>query len=575
MRRFTPVRRLGLLLFSTTLLYAPCVSAAPLLRDAPVTWKEDDRRPIPKPEVRDPNLLWDGIDQTFFGPISRVTDPGRLLRRASVPFGSDHVRAAVNVNALDEVPNSSWFTNRIGLAPMSPEEVALGPGLAYGAESAAGPDTTGDWTVVRAKTEGVTPGFNIRDSRGHVYVIKFDDPRYPHMSSAAGVITGRLLHAAGYNVTADYIVYFERAHLKLGEKVNFTPRDGAKRPMTEADIDAILALVPPEKDGRWRALASRYLPGEPAGPFNWESRRRDDPNDRIDHEDRRELRGFRMFAAWLAHFDTKQGNTLDMWQEQEGGKSLRHYFIDFASTLGAGATGPFRTYSYEYSFDFPAIGGRLLSLGFHDDKWRQLRIPGGLTEVGYFQSDTFDPMEFKPLTPNASYANMTERDAYWAAKIISAFTNADLESAVATGQYENPEAARWIAQMLAERRDKIARKMFDEVPPLDFFRMSGTASISFHDLGTERGIYPGAVARYRARFQVVDAEDDGEGWSDWSESPDPTFEIDAPGLNGLSRDDQGNNFLAFEFQVNRGDGWSRSVRAWGSTTGNGIIAVEH
>jgi hypothetical protein len=550
----------------------------PALRDAPVTWKEDDRRPIPKPAERDPNLLWDGIDQSLFGPISRVTDPGRLLRRFSVPFGNDHVRAAVNVNALDEVPNSSWFTNRIGLVPMTPEAVAMGPGLAYGAESAAGPDTTGEWTIVRAKTQGVTPGFNIRDSRGHVYVIKFDDPDYPHMASAAGVITGRLLHAAGYNVPADYVVHFDRARLKLGDKVSFTNDDGTKRPMTTADLDAIIAKVPVEKDGRWRALASRYLPGEPVGPFNWEKRREDDPNDRVDHEDRRELRGFRMFAAWLAHYDTKQHNTLDMWVEQDGGKSLRHYFIDFASTLGGGATGPSRSYSYENSFDIPAIGGRLLALGLHDDAWRRLEIPGGLTEVGYFQSDLFDPIEFKPLTPNAAYANMTERDGYWAAKIISAFTDAHLEAAVATGQYENPEAARWIARMLRERRDEIARYWFDRVPPLDFFVLDDNGGLDvdgwdpilrFHDLGAERGLYPGSTPRYRCRIANVDEDGERDDWSGWMESPSPEFRP-KEALEAIRTDP----FVAFEVQVDRGDGWSSGIRAYASRSGHGIIAVE-
>jgi hypothetical protein len=564
-------RRLALV----AILALPAVPAlaAPRLSDAPVPWIEDDRRPIPKPEERDPNLLWDGIDQSFFGPASRVTDPGRLLRRASVPFGNDHVRAAVNVNALDEVPNSSWFTNRIGLRPMTPEEVAMGPGVEYGAESATGPDVSGDWTLVRAKTEGVTPGFNIKDSRGHVYVIKFDDPRYPHMSSAAGVITGRLLFAAGYNVPADYVVTFDRARLKLGEKVAFTEPDGRRRPMTEADIDSILVKVPREKDGRWRALASRYLPGEPAGPFNWEKRRKDDRNDRVDHEDRRELRGFRMFAAWLAHYDTKQGNTLDMWVEQGQGKALRHYFIDFASTLGAGATGPNRSYSYEHSFEFPAIGGRLLALGFHDDTWRRLRIPAGLTEVGYFQSDLFDPLEFKPLTPNAAYANLTDRDGYWAAKVISAFTNEQLAAAVAEGRYENPEAAAWITRMLGERRDKIARLWFDRIPPLDFFRMDGgnggAIELSFRDLGAERGIYPGTTPRYRARARRVDAGRDGSGWSAWREADEPRF-----GLREVApATDPAEVFLAVELQVDRGEGWSRSVTAYADDVGD-IVAVD-
>ena len=67
--------------------------------------------------------------------------------------------------------------------------------------------------------------------------------------------------------------------------------------MVEADLDAILGRVECGNDGRWRAISSRFLPGKPIGPFDYKGRRPDDPNDSIDHEDRRELRGLRLFAA--------------------------------------------------------------------------------------------------------------------------------------------------------------------------------------------------------------------------------------------------------------------------------------
>ena len=34
---------------------------------------------------------------------------------------------AQNINTIDEVPDSSWFTNRILAHPLSPAEVARGP----------------------------------------------------------------------------------------------------------------------------------------------------------------------------------------------------------------------------------------------------------------------------------------------------------------------------------------------------------------------------------------------------------------------------------------------------------------
>ena len=41
--------------------------------------------------------------------------------------GDRQRRPAQNVNTLGEVPNSSWFTNRIGATPMSVSDIVRGP----------------------------------------------------------------------------------------------------------------------------------------------------------------------------------------------------------------------------------------------------------------------------------------------------------------------------------------------------------------------------------------------------------------------------------------------------------------
>jgi hypothetical protein len=560
-----PARRIAVLGALAVLL--GLTGGAPL-RDAPIVWYADDAHDIPEPAERDPNLLWDGVQATFVRPAARVFHPGRFVRRVGVLFGGDHAPPAANVNRLDEVPNSSWFTNRIGLFPMPPEAVVRGP------EGGMGPDRSGSWTVVGAKTEGVTPGFRIRDARGDLYLIKFDPPDYPVMSSAAAVISGKILYAAGYNVPEDDIVTFSRSDLVLGEGVTLTEPDGAKRPMTEDDIDAILARIAPPDSPAIRAIASKFLSGTPVGPFDWRGRREDDPNDHVKHEDRRELRGLRMFAAWLDHFDTKQGNTLDMYVEEDGRRFVRHHLIDFASTLGAGATGPQPSFGFEYSMDFPAIGGRLLALGFHEDAWRRLAPLEPDAEIGYFESTEFDPIEWKPLVPNASFANLTDRDGYWAAKIISAFTDAHLEAVTATGRYRRPKSAAAMARILGERRDKIARYWFDRVPPLDFFRFQGTA-LRFRDLGTERGLYPEAATHIRGRVALVDAERRG-GWSDWKTVTE--HELDAHGgVFAFPVDDQGRGaypFFAFQLQVNRGSGWSGPVTVTVSRESGRVVEVK-
>lgn len=522
-----------------------------------VIWHEDDRRPGPPPKPRDPNLLWDGITETALRPISRITNPGRLMRAVDAAFGGNPAQTAANVNALDEVPNSSWFTNRLGLLPLTPEEVARGP------NPAGAPDGSRPFTVSNAKTQGVSPGFRITDARGREYFVRFDPKEYPGMSSRADAITTKILHACGYWVPDDFSVRFRREDLVLGHNVTLRDRKGKKRTMTEADLEDILRRVGPLEDGTWDAVASLKLPGTVLGPFDWQGRRADDPNDRIKHEDRRELRAFRIFAAWLGHYDTKQGNTLDTWLGTGAAGSVRHYVRDFGSTLGASAYGAYPRYNYEYSFDIPSIAGRALALGFHEDAWRRVQRPKDLPEVGYFGSAHFDPLEFKPLVPNSAFANLTRRDGYWAAKIISAFTDAHLESIVTSVGYRNPEATAYMARTLGERRDTIAKCFFDQVPPLDFFTLDGRV-VRGHDLGAERNIYPGPTPRYRVRLARVNAERREGLASEWFDRDRCEFDLDPAlylvYLHGLSDDPAA--WLKLEFQVNRGSGWSRSVAAY-------------
>ncbi len=566
MTRFLSADRLG----AAALIALPlALAGTPLLLDRPVIWFEADQTDIPQPAPRAPSLRWDSMRETFFRPIGRLTHPGRLVRRVGTLFGNDRVAAAANVNALDEVPNSTWFTNRIGLFPLAPADAARGPG------DGVGPDPTAPWTVVSAKTEGVTPGFTVRDARGRRFLIKFDPPGYLGTTSTAHVISNRVLFAAGFNVPEDGVVTFHREQLRVGPDVTRRLADGSERPMTEADLDTILAAAGPAPDGTWRALSSRFLAGRPIGPFDWIGRRADDPNDRVDHEDRRELRGLRVISAWLCHFDTKQHNTLDMYVEHAGRHFVRHHLIDFASTLGAGAGGPAPRYCFEYTLDFPAIAGRALSLGLHEDPWRRVERPPDLEEIGYFEAEQFDPTRFKPLQPNAAFANLTDRDGYWAAKIVSAFSDAHLAAIVDAAGYRDPAARDYMVRVLAARRDKIARTWFDRVPPLDFF-VPQDAVVRFHDLGAERGTYPGTTARYRARVATVTAARHGATPGPWLPLNGPALALtDAPvaaALDGAPADHY--PFIAIDVQVDRGAGWSRSVTAYVARASGRVVGVD-
>jgi hypothetical protein len=66
---------------------------------------------------------------------------------------------AKDLNTVDEVADSSWFTNRAGHRALTPEDVFRGP------DTSDGP-ANGTWTVTSSKSDGVTPGFTVKDSSG-------------------------------------------------------------------------------------------------------------------------------------------------------------------------------------------------------------------------------------------------------------------------------------------------------------------------------------------------------------------------------------------------------------------------
>jgi hypothetical protein len=65
---------------------------------------------------------------------------------------------AQDINTVDEVPDSSWFTNRIGAHPLTIDELVRGP-------IAGAPPDPSRWVISREKTSGVHPGVTAKDAK--------------------------------------------------------------------------------------------------------------------------------------------------------------------------------------------------------------------------------------------------------------------------------------------------------------------------------------------------------------------------------------------------------------------------
>ena len=482
-----------------------------------------DRSSIPEPADQPVSGYYDFLDKTFFHSVGQFFDLPRQCRRvAGAP------KEAEDVNAFDEAPNSTWFENRIFFFPPSPEQVRRGSNLGDG------PDPNGNWEVVRGKTQGVTPGFNIKDSRGDVYVVKFDPPEWPEMATGAEAISTRIFHLAGYHCPENYLVSLDLNRITVSPKAQFIDSLGARRPMTREDVIGLLAPLPRQPDGTIRALASKFITGKIKGHFNYSGWRKDDPNDLVPHEHRRALRGMRAIAAWTQHNDCRSLNNLESYVTDDEGKHyLMHYLIDFGATLGSASLFPNLDYEgHQYIFDGDEIGTQLVTLGL-DRRAYEGKEMVITPATGYFESEIFDADDWKPNYPNPAFQNATHRDLYWGAKIVMSFNDEMIDQLVHEARYSRREDAAHMARVLRERRDQVGREWFAKVNPLDRFRLSkegetldggasGTSGaltqemLRFDDLAVTGRLADAGTTRYR--YRIEPPLDDADASDEWQET---------------------------------------------------------
>jgi hypothetical protein len=410
---------------------------------------------------------------------------------------ADHARRrAINANVIDEVPDSSWFTNRIGSRILSPEAIQRGP------DRAAGPPR-GPWTIIAGKSNGVTPGLQLKDSTGQRYFVKFDPPANPEMASGAEVISTKILYAVGYNVPENYIATLRREDVIIGDGATFKGPDGRKQPLTPHDVDRLLQQAARRPDGSYRILASRALDGVPVGPFKYEGTRVDDPNDIVPHEHRRELRGLRVFAAWLNHVDTKAENSLDTLIAVGPRTIVRHHLLDFGSTLGSAGVEPMGWRDgHEYAFDKRETILALATLGLYVPPWRRIRYPD-LPSVGRIDGDQFRPEQWKPTLPNPAFHNARSDDTFWAARRVMAFTDEAIASIVQTAQLSDPRAVAYLVKVLIQRRDAIGRTWLTAVNPVVNPAVTGCGVMTFRNAATDAGV-ASEPSEYRVNWATYD-----------------------------------------------------------------------
>src|SRR6267378_613684 len=413
--------------------------------------------PLPPARAADSGRAGELVRHSLVGPLQSLFNSPGVARRLA-----GRRAEAYNVTSADEVADDAWFVARVQDRMASHD-------------STADPDTNAPWTVVRWQRTNTLPVLTIRDATGREYWLTFDASEFPELATTVEIVTAQLYRAAGYHVPTVALLRFDP------ERQLAFPSDSLR---------STLAELPRDGAGRLRA-AAHHLPGRALGAFTFSGHRADDPADSIPHEQRRELRGLYVVAAWLNHTGLFRGTTLDVGIEGDL-PAVRHYLLGLETTLDAGAGGRpkvART-GHEATWDASKIAGRLLTLGFFTVPWER----GGAAE--------FDPGHWTPSFPNGAFAHRTTRDGYWGAKRVGGISNEQIAAAVWAAQPSDSTRARALIAMLQARRLATIRHWYSRVTPFDEPAVGHVGSeqmLAFRDLMVGAGLAAAGPHAYRIR----------------------------------------------------------------------------
>jgi hypothetical protein len=467
---------------------------------------------------------------------------------------------AQNINTIDEVPDSSWFTNRIGSTRVTVDEIARGP------IRGPAPDPS-RWVLMREKTSGAHPGFTARDAKGDTFFLEFDPPWAPEGATGAVEVATKIFWALGYNQVESYLTTFDMKRVEIDPKATIRRPSGARTPFTHDDINAILEQVARNADGTYRVVAGRLIPGKILGGYLYDGTRPDDPNDVVPHEHRRELRALRVFGAWTNLTDLKAKNTLDALVTENGRSIVKHYLQDVGSTFGMCNDHYEWDLSWEYFYQGDTTRKRLFSFGFALSPWQTVDYVE-YPSVGKFEGDRFDPRKWRPQSPTTAYLELRDDDAFWATRRVAAFTDELIRAAVHTGEYSDPAAEKYLADVLIKRRDTITSTYLPAVNPIVAPRLDANGRLTFENAAVAAGVASSPAAYRASWFRFDNATGETQALS---ETQSPTTTIDAPsGVPTAS-----GSFVAVDISADSEahPAWRRPIRTYFRRGGEGWALV--
>lgn len=416
--------------FAPLVALAACGYRPARLADAPPVVRVADDAPIPEPRPRSVFEPFEIAEIYVRRPLMDALDAERY----------PHAR---DVNALDEVPRSSWFD-----PPADPRTAAARPGD-------VGPPVA-PFTPLASLPLLPGSAFVVEDAGGVRWEMRVDEADRPEMRTAAAAIASRLVRAVGWKTPEVHVVTLGIADLA------WTPRS-LRADGDRVDVEAMLRAGPLPEDGRFRVAATRWPPGRDEGETPIGDTRRGDPNDRVPHRDRRTQRALQVLGAWLQIGDLGPRKTRDAYVGPDGEGHLEHFLVGLDDALGADDVVRPRAPG-----DPPppvrAWWLNLLGLGLlHGAPPEPTPLRFGA--VGAFGPD-LDPSAYGASPPFEPIDRLLAADAWWAARRILALPGEALARAVEGGRVTDPSARAYLVETLEARRRTVAAYWASRVSPL-------------------------------------------------------------------------------------------------------------
>ena len=392
--------------------------------------------------------------------------PDVYLRRPLVnQLRATAIARALDRNAYDELPSSSWF---------QPRPLDL--------------DIFHQLTTVKGRPQGDLKILSVslrhremvlEDARQVRYILLVDPNQFPHSWSAAGIIAPRLAQAVGYHARETHLWRFD-----------------ANR-FAEPDLKRNAEIFLRRFDGK-PVLATAY-PGYDLGPTHMSTRRPGDKNDWFSPIDRRSLRALPLLALWLGLRSVGPKHTRDYFIGTPRNGYLRHYIDRLEHSLSLRSP----RFVRERVDAVGDVSGNLLknlwTLGLAS---RPPSVPGAYDDRLKGFSPRLNPTSYRMGRPYEPADFLRAEDAYWITKRMMRIPRGLIDHFIQESGITDHALRDQLAQTLEARRASLARHWFARGSPMEF------VSLGEHLVLADNALVWSLANDYSTRYQVsfLDAE---------------------------------------------------------------------